>query len=73
MLLSGFMSPIASMPIIIQKLTYLFPARYFLVITRGVFLKGTGLAELLPEMLAIAGFAFVFSALSVKRFKTRMD
>jgi ABC-2 type transport system permease protein len=42
-MLSGFVFPIVNMPIVIQWLTYLNPLRYFLVIIRGIFLKGTGL------------------------------
>jgi len=54
MLLSGFMFPIANMPEPIQWVTLLNPLRYFLVIIRGVFLKGVGLEVLWPQMLALA-------------------
>src|SRR3546814_16180299 len=50
-LLSGFMFPIANMPEVIQWLTYLNPLRYFLVVVRGIFLKGVGPEILWPEML----------------------
>lgn len=73
MLLSGFLSPIASMPHIVQKITYLIPARYFLVITRGVFLKGVTFDVIWLETLALLVFAIVFGIASVKRFKTRLD
>ncbi len=52
-LLSGFMFPIANMPKAIQWLTYLNPLRYFLVIVRGIFLKGVGADILWPQMLAL--------------------
>ncbi len=53
-LLSGFMFPIANMPQLIQWLTTLNPLRYFLVIVRGIFLKGVGSSVLWPQMLALA-------------------
>ncbi len=72
LLLSGFMSPIASMPKLIQYLTYAIPARYFLTIARGIFLKGLGLDTLWPQALALALFAAVMLGLGVSRFKTRL-
>jgi ABC-2 type transport system permease protein len=54
MLLSGFVFPIANMPVAIQWLTTLNPMAYFLAIVRGVFLKGVGVAVLWPQMLALA-------------------
>ena len=53
-LLSGFMFPIANMPHVVQWLTYLNPLRYFLVVIRGIFLKGVGLDVLWSQMLALA-------------------
>lgn len=53
-LLSGFMFPIANMPEVVQWLTYLNPLRYFLVIVRGIFLKGVGPSILWPQMAALA-------------------
>jgi len=53
MLLSGFAFPIANMPPAVQALTYLNPLRYFLVIVRGIFLKGIGAEILWPDMLAL--------------------
>jgi drug efflux transport system permease protein len=53
-LLSGFMFPIANMPEVVQWMTYLNPLRYFLVIIRGIFLKGVGPEILWPQMVALA-------------------
>lgn len=53
MLLSGFVFPIANMPAAVQWLTYLNPLRYFLVIVRGIFLKGVGTDILWPQMAAL--------------------
>jgi len=73
LLLSGFMSPIASMPRIIQWLTYAIPSRYFLVITRGIFLKGTPIGAIAIETAAVAAFGVILIALSVAKFRTRVE
>jgi ABC-2 type transport system permease protein len=64
MFFSGFMFPIASMPPIVQKLTYIIPLRYFIGISRGIFLKGAGWTELRDEavILAIYGVAIITAA-----------
>ena len=56
-LLSGFMFAIDVMPPALQAITYLIPARYFLVVTRGVFLKGVGVEVLATEGLLMIAFA----------------
>jgi ABC-2 type transport system permease protein len=70
--LSGFAFPIESMPQWIQYLTYANPLRYFLVIIRGVFLKGNGLDILWPQMLALAGLGGFMLVLSSLRFRKRL-
>jgi ABC-2 type transport system permease protein len=72
MLLSGFIFPIASMPEPMQYLTYLIPLRYFLVIIRGIFLKGVGLDVLWPQALALAAFGGAVLVLSAIRFQKRL-
>jgi ABC-2 type transport system permease protein len=64
MLLSGFIFPISSMPEVLQWLTYLIPMRYFLVIIRSIFLKGSGFFELLPETAGLIFFSMVVLVLS---------
>jgi len=71
-LLSGFMFPIENMPEIIQAGTYLNPLRYFLVIIRGIFLKGNGLAVLWPQIAALFMLGTVVIGLSAMRFRKRM-
>lgn len=63
-LLSGFMFPVANMPEIVQWITYLNPLRYFLVIIRGIFLKGTGFDILWPQfcVLGVMAVTTLFSA-----------
>ncbi|HEQ60348.1 MAG TPA: ABC transporter permease [Firmicutes bacterium] len=68
-LLSGFMFPIANMPVVIQGLTYLNPLRYFLVIVRGIFLKGVGPGILWPQMVALAVMGLVVLWLASRRFQ----
>jgi len=68
MLLSGMMFPIANMPEPIQWLTYLNPLRYFLVIVRGIFLKGIGIDVLWPQMMALLIMGITMLWLATKRF-----
>lgn len=68
-LLSGFIFPIASMPEAMQWLTYAIPLRYYLVILRGIFLKGVGLEVLWREAGALALFGVAVLTLSVLRFR----
>jgi len=67
-LLSGFVFPIANMPQVVQWLTYLNPLRYFLVIIRGIFLKGGGLQILWPQMVALTIIGVLTFTLAVRRF-----
>jgi ABC-2 type transport system permease protein len=73
MTLSGFSFPIASMPDVLQWLTYLDPVRYYLVIIRGTFLKGVGMAVLWPQMLALAVLGVALLAASIWRFRKSLD
>jgi len=68
-LLSGFLFPIANMPRVVQWLTYLNPMRYFLVILRGVFLKGIGVGILWPQMAAQIIIGLGTLGLTSKRFR----
>jgi ABC-2 type transport system permease protein len=72
-MLSGFVFPIANMPQVIQWLTFLNPLKHFLIIIRGIFLKGTGFAVLWPQFLylAILGAAVFIGA--VNRFQKRIE
>lgn len=72
-LLSGFAFPIRNMPVVVQYLTYLNPLRYFLEIVRGIFLKGTGIAVLWPQMVSLLTFGLVVLSVSVLRFRKRLD
>ncbi len=71
-LLSGFMFPISNMPEPAQWLTYLTPLRYFLVIIRDIFLKGSGWEILWPQFAALAVLGTALLTMSSLRFKKRM-
>jgi ABC-2 type transport system permease protein len=72
-MLSGFTFPVRNMPMPVQYLTYLNPVRYMMEIVRGLFLKGTGVATLWPQMLALAILGSAILTLSVLRFHKRLD
>ena len=72
-MLSGFVFPIANMPTVVQWLTYLNPLQYFLVIIRGIFLKGTGLNVLWPQFLGLVILGGIVFPGAVNRFQKRMD
>ena len=68
-LLSGFLFPISNMPGIIQFITYINPLRYFLVILRGIFLKGVGFWILWPQMLALLIMGVAIVTISSLKFR----
>ena len=65
--LSGFIFPIENMPAVIQAVTYVIPLRYFLVIVRGIFLKGVGMEVLWPQAAALGAWGIVVISLAVMR------
>ena len=69
--LSGFIFPIENMPAVIQPFTYLIPLRYYLVIVRGVFLKGVGLEVLWPQAAALGAWGAGMLTLAVLRSQKR--
>ncbi len=68
-LLSGFMFPIANMPVVVQWLTLLNPMRYVMVILRGIFLKGVGFGILWPQIAVLAVIGALTLALASRRFR----
>ena len=63
LMLSGFIFPISSMPEVLQHITRIVPARYFLIALRGIVLKGSGLSHILPEVGALC--IYLLAALSL--------
>jgi len=72
-LLSGFMFPREGMPVVIQWIGYALPLTYFLIIVRGIILKGVGAAELAGQILPLAVLGLVFFVISVVRFQKRLE
>jgi ABC-2 type transport system permease protein len=73
MLLGGFLFPIANMPWPLRAISAVVPGRYYIVVLRGVFLKGNGIAMLAPQVLALVAFAIVVLVLAVWRFHRRLE
>lgn len=71
--LSGFMFPLDTMPLFLQVVSYAIPLRYFLVITRGIMLKGSGAGVLLPEIIALTVTTLVIIGAAVLRFRKQLD
>jgi ABC-2 type transport system permease protein len=71
-LLSGFIYSISSMPPLIQAISLFVPARYFINITRGVFLKGIGLDILWPDLLLLAGYGALMFYFAARRLRQKV-
>jgi ABC-2 type transport system permease protein len=72
-LLSGFAFPIDQMPIAVQAITYLTPARYYLVLLKNLFLKGTGPGPLIPQFLALTIFATIVGRMALRSFRKTLQ
>jgi ABC-2 type transport system permease protein len=71
-LLSGFIYPIENMPLALQILTFIVPARYFVEILKGLFLQGVDLSVLWPQFLALVIYALLILNLAVRKFSKRI-
>ena len=67
-LLSGFIFPIRNMPVVVQGVTYLIPARYMMVVVKGIALKGIGYQMLWVQIVFLLIFSFIIFLLSIKKF-----
>ena len=72
-LLSGMMFPIENMPYLLQLLSNIVPARWYIVAIRDVMIKGVGLAGVLPEIGILLLMTVILVIISVKRFKVRLE
>lgn len=72
-MLSGFVFPVSNMPEFVQWLTYLNPLKYFLIILRGIFLKGTGWDALWPQFVGLFILGLAVFGGAVLLFRKRMD
>lgn len=71
--ISGFIYPIDAMPLVLQLISGVIPLTYFLVVVRGIIIKGVGVEALLPQILALAAFGSVLLAVASARFRKRLD
>ncbi|MBQ2611939.1 ABC transporter permease [bacterium] len=71
-LLSGFISPVEDMPVFLQYLTYLNPVRFFMVLTRGIFLKGMGIDEVITNIIPLLVIASITLTLAGRTFKRKL-
>ena len=72
-LLSGFIFPISSMPLALQVISNIIPAKWFIIIIKGIMLKGVGLQFIWKETLILLVMTVFFIALSVKKYKIRLE
>ncbi len=72
-LLSGFIFPVENMPDILQWLSCLVPAKYFIIIVKSIMLKGTGIAFVWKETLVLVFMMLFFIGSSIRRFKIRLE
>jgi ABC-2 type transport system permease protein len=68
-LLSGYIFDLGSMPVVVQGISHLVPARYFVTVSRGIFLKDVGLDVLWPQALAMLAFATLGLGLATRAFR----
>jgi ABC-2 type transport system permease protein len=71
-MLAGFIYPLESVPRALQIISYAFPTRYFMTITRTIFLKGGGLDVLWPQFAALAVFSVLLVFASALAYKERV-
>ena len=72
-LLSGFIFPIENMPVILQWISHISPAKWYIIIIKSIMLKGTGFDLIWKETLIIALFGLLFIGVSVKKYKIRLE
>ncbi len=73
MFLSGFFYPIAALPVVLQFFSKLIPMTYFIVIARSLVVKGAGIEQLMPQVLALIAFSLVLMAFAAMRFRKTLD
>jgi ABC-2 type transport system permease protein len=72
-ILSGFIFPISSMPLPLQIISNIIPAKWFIIIIKAIMLKGATLDTLWKETLILIGMTLFFIAISVKKYKIRLE
>jgi len=72
-LLSGFIFPISSMPLPLQIISHIIPAKWFIIILKAIMLKGVGIGYIWKETLILLGMTLFFIAMSIKKYKIRLE
>jgi ABC-2 type transport system permease protein len=72
-MLSGFIFPVRSMPLVFQWFSKIVPATHFLIIIRGIVLKGVGMQVLLKQMVYLVCFSLIVVSISLKKFRTNLE
>jgi ABC-2 type transport system permease protein len=72
LIFSGFMFPIENMPLPLQIMSNIVPAKWYYIIVKSVMIKGLGLQAIWKETLVLAGMTLLLLALAVRKFKTRL-
>jgi len=72
-MLSGFIFPIASMPELLQWLSYIIPAKYYLVIVRGIMLKGNTISQLLNQIFFLGAMSLILLTVSWRKFSVNLE
>lgn len=72
-MLSGLMFPIENMPLILQGIAQIIPAKWYIVAARNIMIKGVGIGSILTELLVLSSMAVFLIALSLKKFKIRLE
>lgn len=73
MMLSGFLYPVTSLPLVLQLIGKLFPLTYFIQILRGVVVKGVGANALIPEITALAILSIILLGIAAMRFRKSLE
>jgi len=72
-LLSGLMFPIENMPLLLQAFAQIIPAKWFIAAVKNIMIMGLGVGSILPELAVLGAMAIILIALSLKKFKTRLE
>ncbi len=72
-LLSGFIFPLSSMPMPLQIISNIIPAKWFIIIIKSIMLKGVGIAFIWKETLILLGMTLFFMVLSIRKYKIRLE
>lgn len=72
-ILSGFIFPVTSMPLPLQIISNIIPAKWFIIIVKAIMLKGVGIAYIWKETLILLGMTVFFIGVSIKKYKIRLE